>query len=511
MNKYALSSQSALPAKKTAQTITLEKSFTHALILGQTGCGKTSSAILPLMLERMGLGHGILAFDYKGVEHSKIKAIAKRAGRLKDVVMINVPWGERINLLDGASTDVLAQFLQDSFGSSSNDFWANMATSVSLYTLELLKALEAVKNADVISGINLERYQYSLSALFKCVGGFDEVVEFYKDMRSLLQKISERFLHFHISRDKLQDLQNYWHCIKELRRTATTFTQYLKSQVQEIQSSSDKDRALYRNYVFMLGAIANIAKSTTLNEGKSNISSLLRQKKIVIVNLQDIDNSTMALLFGGVLNSLIRQNQQENLAPVSVFIDEANRVINPKLDLGADVFREAKVELIIAAQNQEMLMNNLGTNGYRELMGNLSSQYFFTNPQPQFAGGKDMDFSHLKRFECYFGGKVYLFEPIFLEQKELFEAELGYQKQVGVNGLCAAGGLSADEIVIYNPKVLQDSGWLLAKSRAGAYRQVPFLSGDDIASIERLKNNKIARGGSCEPFARKSKVNLEDC
>jgi len=78
--------------------IHIDKDFTHAMITGQTGCGKTTSAILPIMDDRIKSKHGLLIFDYKGGEHFKIKYLAKKHKRLKDVVMINVPWGERINI-----------------------------------------------------------------------------------------------------------------------------------------------------------------------------------------------------------------------------------------------------------------------------------------------------------------------------------------------------------------------------------------------------------------------------
>ena len=92
--------------------IHIDKDFTHAMITGQTGCGKTTSAILPIMDDRIKSKHGLLIFDYKGGEHFKIKYLAKKHKRLKDVVMINVPWGERINITAEASEKLLQNFFQ---------------------------------------------------------------------------------------------------------------------------------------------------------------------------------------------------------------------------------------------------------------------------------------------------------------------------------------------------------------------------------------------------------------
>ena len=51
----------------------------------------------------------------------------------------------------------------------------------------------------------------------------------------------------------------------------------------------------------------------------------------------------------------------EEKVPVSIFIDEAQRVLNPSTDLHADVLREARVELILAFQNEDVLKSSLGS------------------------------------------------------------------------------------------------------------------------------------------------------
>ena len=100
MSKFSILNKSnkKVDTKSGGQTekegaIHIHKDFTHAMITGQTGCGKTTSAILPIMDDRIKSGYGLLTFDYKGGEHFKIKYLVKKHKRLKDVVMINVPWG----------------------------------------------------------------------------------------------------------------------------------------------------------------------------------------------------------------------------------------------------------------------------------------------------------------------------------------------------------------------------------------------------------------------------------
>ena len=88
MSKFSILNKSnkKVDAKSDGQTekegaIHIDKDFTHAMITGQTGCGKTTSAILPIMDDRIKSGYGLLAFDYKGGEHFKIKYLAKKYKR----------------------------------------------------------------------------------------------------------------------------------------------------------------------------------------------------------------------------------------------------------------------------------------------------------------------------------------------------------------------------------------------------------------------------------------------
>ena len=124
-----------------SNAISIPISFTHAMITGQTGCGKTTSAILPAMDERIKAGHGMLVFDYKGVEHKKVKFLAKKHGRLKDVVMINVPWGDKINIMDDASESLLMNFFQKTFGTKRDPFWGNLAANIATKSLSMMKAI----------------------------------------------------------------------------------------------------------------------------------------------------------------------------------------------------------------------------------------------------------------------------------------------------------------------------------------------------------------------------------
>ena len=68
--------------------------FRHALILGETGSGKTASVITPLLIDRIKRNHGIIIFDFKGNYHYTIKTIAKKFNKLQDVIELGKDYGK---------------------------------------------------------------------------------------------------------------------------------------------------------------------------------------------------------------------------------------------------------------------------------------------------------------------------------------------------------------------------------------------------------------------------------
>jgi hypothetical protein len=115
--------------------------FTHAAIIGETGCGKTTSMIYPNLLDRMQRGHGIFVLDYKGCEESAVKALAKRAGRLKDVVVVGTFLGEKINLIKDISARDFKNAASARMQSYNDSLWQEYGANLTLSIFNFLKAL----------------------------------------------------------------------------------------------------------------------------------------------------------------------------------------------------------------------------------------------------------------------------------------------------------------------------------------------------------------------------------
>lgn len=505
MSKFSILNKSnkKVDAKSGGQTekegaIHTYKDFTHAMITGQTGCGKTTSAILPVMEDRIKSGHGLLAFDYKGGEHFKIKYLAKKHKRLKDVVMINVPWGERINITAEASEKLLQNFFKLSFGGKNDPFWANMATGIASKSISLLASIDEFNKSgfcELMRG-RLEDATPNIRNLFKHTQAISNFRVFYdtvKEYKNYIRNGSDVLKSFQNFKDDPADLRaevakNIHKLIAvkdKVRSFLETFSEYAYCANHDTREQKEK---FYGNYSFMLLALQDLADSKFLNHDGASISALLNEGKIVIINCAGLKDSVTELMINSTLSNLVKRIAKSDKKPISVFIDEAQRVLNSSTDLYADVLREAKVELVLAFQNEDVLKHSLGGDvKYKELVGNLSHQYFFKNSQKQYADGTNRDFSGLNVFEYYHDGKIYKAKPIFINETDLLKAELAFQKLYNVASSYAAENIAEDEVLIYNEELYKAANAFTCKKVSdGSVREIIYLDERAKSELDEL-------------------------
>ena len=152
-----------IDAKQEQKEAILPINYTHILILGETGSGKTTGIINPNIKHRIKEGHGVLVFDYKGHYHTHIKALAKQCGRLEDVIMIGEPWGENINILSLLNENGIEEILNVLlFNDGKNTFWERSAINLAI---EILTA---------IIGRNKDNLKQEYRNLINEIGQIDE-------------------------------------------------------------------------------------------------------------------------------------------------------------------------------------------------------------------------------------------------------------------------------------------------------------------------------------------------
>jgi hypothetical protein len=156
----------------------------------------------------------------------------------------------------------------------------------------------------------------------------------------------------------------------------------LKSKIEitnRFRISEDKsDANVGNNAVLQVldNAIAAYAKRDHMNRGEFTMNELMTKNAIIIVDTQSFDDDIMKVFFESMLKKAVMRLRNATNTAMSVFIDEANRVLFPEIDLHNDVLREASIELILAIQNEEQMMTKFGKIEWEAIKKNIKHQYF---------------------------------------------------------------------------------------------------------------------------------------
>jgi len=175
--------------------------------------------------------------------------------------------------------------------------------------------------------------------------------------------------------------------------------------------------------VMSLLPLVDIASKEEFNCDDVDLIKALDEKKLVSINAKDISNELLESITYALFTQFSKRSMLMNVQPISVFIDEAQRVLSKNQDLNLAVLRECKVEMFLAYQNSELMENKLGGNEYKALMKNLTSSFYYSN----LSYYKESDLSGLRSFECLMSkddySKSHRLEPIYIDKKELYIVE----------------------------------------------------------------------------------------
>lgn len=153
-NKPALSVQERPPSEQLLRfdqnsAIHFDEAAHNTLVLGSTGSGKTSSAILPACRQLFKAGFAGLVIDIKGNLTEQIRRIAADCGRAKDVVEFGTSrTARRVNILADLSSKEAYEFFK-TLGSTMyqtddhNTYWHLQGIKIAADVLEALRAVKA--------------------------------------------------------------------------------------------------------------------------------------------------------------------------------------------------------------------------------------------------------------------------------------------------------------------------------------------------------------------------------
>jgi len=460
--------------KSVEQTsLIVPKNFTHSYVVGATGSGKTSSFIYPNLDDRIRSGHGLCIIDFKGKEHRSVKYFAHKYNRLNDVIEIGVPWGVNTNLISNMNIKELKSFVISLMSmNAENDYWAISASNLVEVIWQSIKAYRNI--IEEARAINNEKSYKSVVVRFKLPTSltFSDIASICKSTVSIasflnkIVKLSERFektLNSKIEEwaeryDEVVVKNKYL----DLMTSVLYFKDIVANELKPLEIFSDslegsKNSSMTTLIMSMSTTFASVANNKAFNDDNGlDLAQELDEGKIIIINSQEISNVLLGSLVGSTLQELSKRVRQTKINPVSIFIDEAQRVMGNSggnIDLHTDVLREAKVEIFIAFQNYSLMNNAMGKSNFKALILNLVSSYHFKNAVVV----DDLEINMLKEFEYFIDGKdtVHTATPIFLNNNEIFDVELEYFKCNDVYEMLNIDEKYRDQVIQFNPTLFQ--------------------------------------------------------
>ena len=436
---------------KKEKELIVPKLYTHSCAVGQTGCGKTTSYIYPNLNERISLNDGILVMDYKGKEHNAVKVFANRHNRLNDVVEIGKPWGESINIIKYMSEANLEDFIVGILGlnDGKNDYWSSAGTNLGIACLNIIGKLENLIN-DMNKLDNKDSVIYNcfrtnlkddnpdlgylkgipivknLKSLYEITASTDSMKLFASNIDTLCCHIEEGIGNTIFYDDVDMELEDIDIKYKNILESFCLLEDSIKKYYPVLETFV-KDKS-NNNFTSILTAVnkplASYATKDYLNGDNFDVIEALNNSKIVVINTQELSEEILSNYCYSIFKELQKRVTKNKVCDVSIFIDEAQRVVSKYFDLPIDVLREAKVELFLSYQNEDLMIEKLGVSKYQSLYKNIAHRYLFKNNEIGLSNLKTFEYKDLSKNDIH---KIRLSKPIFLNDIELFDVEKEYQ------------------------------------------------------------------------------------
>jgi methanogenic corrinoid protein MtbC1 len=446
------------------QPISTECKFTHSLILGKTGSGKTTSALLTGIKNHLISGHSILAFDEKNSLHLSLKAIASELKISNDrIFQLGNPEGIKVNIIKNYSEKRFHELSKMMIQESHDPFWAkaaqNMFVNTAMY-MKSLKELFALLQCEFkrigYYATNDKNTQNAFTWKKTADAGtftpitikidhkpmvFNDIGQLFEDARqfvalcvnaeNILEKVLEEFP---VIRESKKMMKKY-NEVKEKSLKLVNYT--IKPDLSEASGNN--------GVFFMISSSITDMMADFLNDpyGKDINELLEQQQSIVIINTEALTMPITSNLLNTILSRFVPRAKLTSKRAVSVFIDEANRVLSPESDLYTDILREACIDVTLCVQNEAQMVEKFGAYRWIAFQQNFVNRISYAN-----------DTNGLKTFEYedLITSNVYQATPIFFDKEVLMQEELEYQNSQDLYLHCRD---TASEVVIFDKHLME--------------------------------------------------------
>lgn len=437
----------------------VECNFTNAIFFGQTGSGKTTSAILPNIKNRMAQNHGVLIYDFKGNLHLQVKHLAHELNKLDEVYEIGVPWGSSTNLMKYLNSTNVATILDNLGNKHQEDYWNNAAKNLlsNIYGCHkyiVLFAQRLLDNPNLIiqSGLvdfkerlefNIDHYEPSYKNIYNCISIPKNLETFYEKVENLINEYSK-----YLKEKSFQNIS---------KRKQNMFIQILNSLQTHHQALGEyktmNEEGSVGGKYGVLGVLnsilSEVATKDYLNTDEVDVTQLLRSGKTVIINVNNLSENIVNVINTMVYNDLQFMTYDEN-KPVTIFMDEAHKILHSNYLPQVDVCRESKFEYIFSTQDEVLVSNKVGEQKKEEMLSNIVEQYSYrTNYNSQSSNLEPFEYINLRNNRKAFA------IPIFIDHEQLLSVEHTYQKN---NKILKMADVRTNKVcrLVYIPKHLEN-------------------------------------------------------
>lgn len=387
------------------KTLIVPDGFRHGMGIGETGCGKTSSFILPNIKDRLEKNHGMFILDYKGTLHSQVKVLAKDANRLEDIVEIGVPWGQSFGFLKGVGENLLLESLEHLLGDETDKFWSTSSLAMIGIFVKSMALMDHIHELSIQVGIEEDNpYSLSLDNLITVTQNTKDLKTFCRQIERTCLDFSEDILVTNYSKKHHREFALMFQYAKKLQEYHKRISVF-ENTVDEEKPSSGSGGVLFQMRSMMM------ALDAPGLSGEADLLDILDEGKIVLLRCDSFSPRFTVVMMHILYTRLAKRFTCNR--PVSLFVDEFQRSVTKDSLPFVDVFREKRVELIAAMQNIEQLEIQIGEKEAKAFMGNIVHQYSYKDDE---------------EFNCSYKNSTCKAVPIFLDQKSIDEAQLAWQE-----------------------------------------------------------------------------------
>jgi len=463
------------------------KSGEHVMIESKTGAGKTRLA-LSIHDQKAAQEEGILWFDPKNKLHRELKKHSKDP---TDIFLLGAPAeGEndiRINLFQKI-VDSESKALRFSYAliagekaTDSHKFWSEAAAEMFFHSMNFIYELQqlismtknisdreilfckefSIKDTDSSkkSTFKIDATPVTFESFYKRISDYDQFKIMCNNSNAIATVVVGKAKSYLSSRRfSKEDATKLDKHLSRVKRFAFEISKY---SLNDSRAEASGDNGVYMSMIKSIPSELYSDRGLNITEDTHNMIELLEEGKHIVVSKDS--KIISSALFNYVTDHLSLRSSKHDARPVSIFMEEASRILTRSTDLEGTLAyaRESKLSVVFVVQSFAQIIEIYGQNISSSILENLTR----INLLPR----KKTD---LDTFQYEVNNNIYTFNPRFCSDKEIYKAELEYQKMTKEY-------LSIDkeenEVVIFNHRLFeQREAAILVNIDSMTVREVPY-------------------------------------